>query len=537
LHAEKPVTRLLVDKLSSEQADSIIRAVQRAMIVRALHKEWELSRDQVTDDEVRELREIALGHAQAPSSLAQRLGKSAADEEGLVEILRKVYRVSRQETSLQMERIGRLGFSIDEQVRYVSNALLSTGLHKNFSRFVLMVGHESQTQNNPYESALDCGACGGGRGLPNARVICAMANQPEVRRLLRENKGIDIPEDTWFIAAVHNTTTDEISLHDLDLLPARHLLYLERLRNGLAAATRRTAAERMPTLGGSTALASDPYGAAAMARRHAHDWSQVRPEWGLSRNLYGIIGGRHLTEGVNLEGRSFLQSYDYRLDPKGRFLENILSAPVVVGEGGPVEVPRPRAGVVQPPRQPGVQIPPRPGRPRGGHRRLHPPPNPGAPERRQVRPALPGIHPPLTAQRVGRVRDHAVRPGRAPRRPPSRPRAQGGRLGQTARPGGHQGMVRPRGLLPGRPDGPPGGLIGPQDRIGGGTEGVGAPPQLLQDAAHRLYVVLDDQQVVLPPGRPHGLLVRRILPARDMQDLALPVWPETAQGRPRGGGL
>ncbi len=332
LHAEKPVTRLLVDKLSSEQADSIIRAVQRAMIVRALHKEWELSRDQVTDDEVRELREIALGHAQAPSSLAQRLGKTAADEEGLVEILRKVYRVSRQETSLQMERIGRLGFSIDEQVRYVSNALLSTGLHKNFSRFVLMVGHESQTQNNPYESALDCGACGGGRGLPNARVICAMANQPEVRRLLRENKGIDIPEDTWFIAAVHNTTTDEISLHDLDLLPARHLLYLERLRNGLAAATRRTAAERMPTLGGSTALASDPYGAAAMARRHAHDWSQVRPEWGLSRNLYGIIGGRHLTEGVNLEGRSFLQSYDYRLDPKGRFLENILSAPVVVGE-------------------------------------------------------------------------------------------------------------------------------------------------------------------------------------------------------------
>jgi hypothetical protein len=69
-----------------------------------------------------------------------------------------------------------------------------------------------------------------------------------------------------------------------------------------------------------------------MARRRAHDWSQVRPEWGLSRNLYGIIGGRHLTEGVDLQGRSFLQSYDYRLDPKGRFLENILSAPVVVGE-------------------------------------------------------------------------------------------------------------------------------------------------------------------------------------------------------------
>ncbi len=331
LHAEKPVTRLLIDKLSAEQADSIIRAVQRAMIVRALHRELQMSRDQVTDDEVRELREIALGNHRGRSSLATRLNLSEAAEAEFIEKLRSVYRVDRQETSLQMERITRLGFSIDEQVRYVSNALLSTGLNQNFSRFVLMVGHESQTQNNPYESALDCGACGGGRGLPNARVICAMANQPEVRRRLLA-KGIEIPEDTWFIPAVHNTTTDEITLHDLDLLPARHLLYLERLRNGLAAATRRTAAERMPTLGGKGSLATEPYAAAAMARRHAHDWSQVRPEWGLSRNLYGIIGGRYLTEGVDLQGRPFLQSYDYRLDPKGRFLENILSAPVVVGE-------------------------------------------------------------------------------------------------------------------------------------------------------------------------------------------------------------
>ncbi|MEY2341669.1 DUF2309 domain-containing protein [Acidithiobacillus sp. IBUN Pt1247-S3] len=332
LHAEKPTTRLLIDKLNAEQADSIIRAVQRAMIVRALQRELQVSRDQVTGNEVRELREIALGNRVGRSALAERLGLSLPVEAEFIEKLRSGYRVDRQETSLQRERIARLGFSIEEQVRYVSNALLSTGLNQNFSRFVLMVGHESQTENNPYESALDCGACGGGRGLPNARVISAMANQPEVRRLLREKKGIDIPEDTWFMAAVHNTTTDEITLHDLDLLPARHLLYVERLRSGLAAATRVTAAERMPTLGGSPSLAKEPYAAAAMARRHAHDWSQVRPEWGLSRNLYGIIGGRYLTEGVNLEGRPFLQSYDYRLDPKGRFLENILSAPVVVGE-------------------------------------------------------------------------------------------------------------------------------------------------------------------------------------------------------------
>ncbi len=331
LEAKKPVTRLLLDKLSPEQADSILRAVQRAMIVRALAKELRIGRDQVTDDEVRELREIAMGHVQGPSALALRLGLGETREAGFIARLREVYRVDRQETGLQMERLGRIGFSLEEQVRYVTQALLSTGLNRNFSRFVLLVSHESQTENNPYESALDCGACSGGRGLPNARALAAMANKPEVRRRLREN-GITIPDDTWFLPAVHNTTTDAVDLHDIEMLPARHLLYLERLRNGLSAATRRCAARRMPTLGAPAKLTEDPYAAAVMARRQAHDWSQVRPEWGLSRNLYGIIGRRVLTEGVDLDGRAFLQSYDYRLDPKGRMLENILSSPVVVGE-------------------------------------------------------------------------------------------------------------------------------------------------------------------------------------------------------------
>ena len=331
LHAGRPITRLLLDKLSTEQADSILRAVQRAMIVRALARELRIPRDQVTDDDVRNLREVALGNEAGPSHVAQRQAMSEAAERDFLDKLRSVYRIDRAVTSLQMGRLGRIGFSVEEQVRYVMQALLSIGLDHNFSRFVLLVAHMSHSENNPYESALDCGACGGGKGLPNARALATMANKPEVRRRLRE-RGIVIPEDTWFVPAIHNTTTDVIELHDLDMLPARHLLYLERLRSGLSAAGRCCAAERMPLLDMPARLAAEPFAAAALAQRQAHDWSQVRPEWGLARNVYAIVGRRALTEGVDLQGRAFLQSYDYRLDPKGRLLENILTGPLVVGE-------------------------------------------------------------------------------------------------------------------------------------------------------------------------------------------------------------
>jgi len=331
LHEGKPHTHLLIDKLSREQADSVLRAVQRAVIAKAVEHELGLEAEQVNDALVRELREAAMGHREESPELANALGLGERAEHEFIERLRRVYRIDPSFAQIQMEQLARLGFSLDEQVGFVSQALRAIGLTDNFSRFVLLVGHGSTSENNPYESALDCGACGGNHGLVNARTLAQMANKPEVRRRLRDEQGVDIPEDAWFIPALHDTTTDDLRLFDLDRIPPSHVVYIDRLRSGLTAASRLCTQERMPELQ-IDSNSITPAEAVKAAQRNAMDWSQVRPEWGLAGNAYFVIGRRALTQSSSLHGRAFLHSYDYRLDPKRRLLENILGGPLVVGQ-------------------------------------------------------------------------------------------------------------------------------------------------------------------------------------------------------------
>jgi uncharacterized protein YbcC (UPF0753/DUF2309 family) len=191
---------------------------------------------------------------------------------------------------------------------------------------VLLVGHGSSSANNPLASALDCGACCGQSGLVNARVAAALLNDPEVRAGLAA-LGQELPEDTWFVAGLHDTTTDVVTLHDLDLLPATHAERVASARRALRAASDRARAERAPSLG---LPGDDPRRLEGALRRRARDWSQVVPEWGLADNAAFVVAPRERTRGVDLKGRAFLHEYRWRDDDDFAVLEGILTAPMLV---------------------------------------------------------------------------------------------------------------------------------------------------------------------------------------------------------------
>jgi uncharacterized protein YbcC (UPF0753/DUF2309 family) len=228
------------------------------------------------------------------------------------------------------EEIG-VGFTIEDQAAHVESVIRAMGLTSNkVSRLVAMVGHKSTSDNNPYESAIDCGAVWGNSMEPNVRLFASMANKPYVRKYMAE-QGIVIPEDTHFIAAEQNTTTDEAIIFDVEDIPESHKKDLAVFKKGLKQATVKTALERCKRLPGSNNNPT-PEVAVKEVTRRASDWSETRPEWGLSQNAAYIIGSRKLTQDFNLESRSFLNSHDYRLDPTAAKLERIMNGPLAVGQ-------------------------------------------------------------------------------------------------------------------------------------------------------------------------------------------------------------
>lgn len=252
------------------------------------------------------------------------------------------------------------GLDLETSVATAAGILKNMSIGPDLARIVLLCGHHGRSANNPHAAGLDCGACGGHGGAINARVAVAILNNPSVRLTLVE-RGTIVPSSTLFVAGAHDTSTDIVSILDVDTIPPSHAEDVARLQGWLAAAGEKTRAERAAALAMPKAephwlmrllaphdaapadhgkpwlfprsakwkKAMDGFLHRQMDRR-ARDWAEVRPEWALARNAAFIAARRHRTRGLDLAGRSFLHEYDSAADGDASVLSLILSAPMVV---------------------------------------------------------------------------------------------------------------------------------------------------------------------------------------------------------------
>lgn len=207
------------------------------------------------------------------------------------------------------------------RVKAAAGVLRAMSMTSGFARLVILAGHGAQVVNNPHASALHCGACGGYSGEVNARILASLLNDREVRAGLA-GVNIAIPAETLFLAALHDTTTDRVTLYADDHAAVARRADIAQAEAWFAAAGRLTRGERALRL----PRAADER---AIARR-SRDWAETRPEWALAGCKAFIAAPRSRTAGRNLAGRAFLHDYDWRQDEGFGVLELILTAPVVV---------------------------------------------------------------------------------------------------------------------------------------------------------------------------------------------------------------
>ena len=308
---KKPKTSYTLDKLSLEEIEFYVNKLHTKIIQTVL---TENTGKEYSDTEIKVVRNHLLFNDD--------LIIEVCDE--TIEKLKTVYQITPQDYEYQKEKLTMVGFTLEEKVKYLHNYLTMIGQVDEFPEFVTIIGHGSVSDNNPFESALDCGACGGNISLPNTRTLCMIANSKDVREKIKE-KGINIPQSTMFIPGFHNTTTDEITFHDIDIITDEAMprfLKIKRDFNEASILSREERSQSLPY----THTQND-----IMIK--SMDWSEPRPEWGLAKNIGVFAGPRSSTKHLTLDNRFFMHSYDWKLDnDNADILTRIFNGPLVVGE-------------------------------------------------------------------------------------------------------------------------------------------------------------------------------------------------------------
>lgn len=230
----------------------------------------------------------------------------------------------------EMENGLQLGFTVKEMADRVENLLRGIGMAERFAPIVYIVGHGSSSANNPHHGAHDCGACSGRPGSVNARVFAFMANHPKVREVL-SIRGMPIPETTRFVGALHDTAADEIAFYDTELLSGSWAKTHELHKNAFEEALNLNAKERSRRFA-SIDTQADIKKVREAIRRRSVSYFEPRPELGHGTNALCFVGHRSLTKGLFFDRRAFMNSYDYRTDPEGQLLLNVIRPlPIVCG--------------------------------------------------------------------------------------------------------------------------------------------------------------------------------------------------------------
>ncbi len=243
------------------------------------------------------------------------------DQVGLKSNVSKMKQVSLVTAKHDYEDVG---IPLDQQIQMAKNALNAMSLTDDFAKLVLLVGHGSSMVNNPHATGYDCGACGGHTGEANAKVAVAVLNNRAVRAGLQK-ENIFIPVDTIFLACLHDTTTDEVTIFNAHEIPSDRQQELDELKESLKKAGCAARTERMVRLDTNVKSNIDK-----LIMNRSKDWSQTRPEWGLAGCSTFVVAPRERTQGIDFGGQSFLHSYHWKKDENFSVLELIMTAPMVV---------------------------------------------------------------------------------------------------------------------------------------------------------------------------------------------------------------